>query len=160
MKAGAAAGRITVSTLTIYHVQRFLGEPEGFQGLTFCLWESHSQRRPNASGPRFGTICVAPDHVEKDTSAGNWGVDPHHPFPRMPRPQLTSRPTCAPQLFDEPTRNTSDSFAETCRILFHFVDAQGREAGLLSQERRVVAKKLWSRPCTWIGEVHRYMGRG
>ncbi|CAK9035767.1 unnamed protein product [Durusdinium trenchii] len=31
-------------------------------------------------------------------------------------------------------KNTSDSFAETCRILFHFVDAQGREAGLLSQE--------------------------
>ncbi|CAK8987050.1 Ribonucleoside-diphosphate reductase large subunit (Ribonucleotide reductase R1 subunit) [Durusdinium trenchii] len=31
-------------------------------------------------------------------------------------------------------KNTSDSFCETCKILFHYVDPQGRNAGLLAQE--------------------------
>lgn len=34
------------------------------------------------------------------------------------------------------SRNTSDSFYETCKLLFSYTDPQGRPAGLLSQEWR------------------------
>lgn len=39
-------------------------------------------------------------------------------------------------------RNTSDSFCETCKILFHYVDPQGRNAGLLAQDGRFFGLRL------------------